>query len=120
VKTGVIPNGKSLDEVAANDAEKKAVMELGDTVVVVRAVPAGADAHAAGQAPVSPGRMEVSRRRSVNRVAARLRSLTTRPRSDRSESSSAAERHPFDRLREVVIEAGIIGIRRSTSSANNP
>ena len=56
VKTGD-PNGKSLTKWPPMTSENKAVMELGDTVVVVRAVPAGADAIiAAGKAPVSPGR----------------------------------------------------------------
>jgi para-nitrobenzyl esterase len=56
VKSGD-PNGGSLTKWPAMTAENKALVELGDKIAVVRAVPAGADAViAAGKPPASPGR----------------------------------------------------------------
>lgn len=56
VKTGD-PNGSGVPRWPAMTAENKALMELGDQVRVIRAVPAGADAViAAGKPPVPPGR----------------------------------------------------------------
>lgn len=56
VKTGD-PNGGSLTKWPAMTAENKMLMDLGDRVAPVRAVPVGADAAiAAGKPPSAPGR----------------------------------------------------------------
>jgi para-nitrobenzyl esterase len=56
VKTGD-PNGGSLPKWPTLTVENKSLMELGDRVVVIRAVPVGADAViAAGKPPAAPGR----------------------------------------------------------------